>query len=174
MKLEPDDIADTAAIAEDAVKAEYEKNKARYTTPETRAIEQLVFPSKEAADTAVAALKSGATFDKLVTDAGKTAQDTQLGTLSRAQVPDKAVADAAFALAVNQVSDVVAGAFGPVLVRVTAITPEVVQPYEQVSAAIRKDLALAEASKQLLDVHDKYEDARAGARRWPRLRPSSA
>lgn len=162
VKLEPDDIADVASVTDEAVKAEYEKSKARYTTAETRAIEQLVFPSKEAADTAVAALKSGATFDKLVTDAGKTPQDTQLGALTRDRVPDKAVADAAFALALNQVSDVVAGSFGPVLVRVTAITPEVVQPYEQVAEAIRKDLAVAEASKQLLDVHDKYEDARAG------------
>lgn len=162
VKLEPDDIADLATITDDAAKAEYERSKARYTTPETRAIEQLVFPSKEAADTAAAALKSGATFDRLVADAGKTVQDTQIGTLSRDRVPDKAVADAAFSLAVNQVSDVVAGAFGPVLVRVTAINPEVVQPYDQVKEAIRKELALAEASKQLLDVHDKYEDSRAG------------
>jgi len=161
VKLEPADIADESAISDEQVRADYEKNKARYTTPETRAIEQLVFPTKEAAEAAAASLKTGATFDTLVTAAGKTAQDTQLGTLSKDKIPDKAVADAAFTLALNEVSGVVQGAFGAVLVRVTAINPEVVKTLEQVAPEIRKEMALSEASRILLDVHDKYEDARA-------------
>jgi peptidyl-prolyl cis-trans isomerase D len=162
LKLEPADIADESAITDDAVQAEYEKNKGRYTTAETRTVEQLVFANQEEADAAAAALAAGATFDKLVTDAGKTPQDTLLGTVTKDRIPDKAVADAAFALALNQVSDVVAGTFGPVMLRVTAITPEVVRPFDAVKAELRTELALAEASQQLLDVHDKYEDARAG------------
>ncbi len=59
-------------------------------------------------------------------------------------------------------SGIIAGSFGPVLVRVTAITPEVVRTLEEVAGDIRRDLALAEASRILLDVHDDYEDARAG------------
>ena len=58
------------------------------------------------------------------------------------------------ALAVNQVSEVVQGAFGPVLLRVTEIKPEIVRPYEEVAAEIRKELALAEAARVLIDVHD--------------------
>jgi peptidyl-prolyl cis-trans isomerase D len=45
---------------------------------------------------------------------------------------------------------------------VTSITPEVVKPLSAVSDQIRKDLALSEANRDLLDVHDKWEDARAG------------
>jgi peptidyl-prolyl cis-trans isomerase D len=60
------------------------------------------------------------------------------------------------------VSDVVAGAFGSVLLRVTQVTPAVVRPFEEVSAEIRRDLAIDEATRVLLDVHDSYEDARAG------------
>jgi peptidyl-prolyl cis-trans isomerase D len=52
--------------------------------------------------------------------------------------------------------------FGPVLVRVSAINPEVVKTFEQVAGEIRHDLALNEAHRVLLDVHDAYEDARAG------------
>jgi peptidyl-prolyl cis-trans isomerase D len=37
-----------------------------------------------------------------------------------------------------------------------------VKPLAEVSDQIRKDLALAEASRMLLEVHDGYEDARAG------------
>jgi peptidyl-prolyl cis-trans isomerase D len=49
-----------------------------------------------------------------------------------------------------------------VLLRVTAVTPDAVKPLSDVSDQIRKDLALADANRDLLDVHDAWEDARAG------------
>jgi len=167
VKLEPADIADENAISDEQVAADYEKNKARYTTPETRTIEQLTFPSKEAADAAAASLKTGATFDTLVTAAGKTPQDTALGTYAKDKVPDPALAEAAFSLALNEVSGVVQGSFGSVLLRVTAINPEVVKPLAEVGPQIRTELALAEASRVLLDVHDRYEDGRAAGESLP-------
>lgn len=161
VKLEPEDIADESAISDEQVAADYEQNKARYTTPETRTIEQLVFKTPEAAQAALDSLKGGATFDKIVAAEGKTPADTLLGTLSKDKVADKAVAEAAFKLAENEVSPVVQGAFGPVLLRVTEIKPEVVRPLAEVAPEIRKDLALSEANRVLLDVHDSYEDSRA-------------
>ncbi|MER9424930.1 peptidyl-prolyl cis-trans isomerase [Mesorhizobium sp. M0317] len=161
VRLEPEDIMDVSAVTDQQVSDDYNKNKGRYTTPEMRTIEQLVFPSADAAKAASDSLKTGATFDKIVTAQGKTPADTLLGTLSKDKITDKAVADAAFALAVNEVSPVVQGAFGPVLLRVTEIKPETVKPLAEVSDQIRKDLALGEASRILLDVHDNYEDTRA-------------
>ena len=161
VRLEPEDIMDISAVTDQQVSDDYNKNKARYTTPEMRTIEQLVFPSADAAKAASDSLKTGATFDKIVIAQGKTQADTLLGTLSKDKISDKAVADAAFALAVNEVSPVVQGTFGPVLLRVTEIKPEVVKPLAEVSDQIRKDLALGEASRILLDVHDNYEDTRA-------------
>lgn len=161
VRLEPVDIMDTTSVTNSQVSDDYNKNKARYTTPELRTIEQLVFPTPEAAKAALDSLKAGATFDKLVTAAGKTPADTLLGTLSKDKIADKAVADAAFALNANEVSPVVQGTFGPVLLRVTEIKPEVVKPLAEVADQIRKDLALGEASRILLDVHDNYEDTRA-------------
>ncbi|QKC96860.1 peptidyl-prolyl cis-trans isomerase [Mesorhizobium sp. NZP2298] len=161
VRLEPVDIMDTTAVTDQQVSDDYNKNKARYTTPEMRTIEQLVFKTPDAAKAALDSLKAGATFEKLVTAEGKTPADTLLGTLAKDKIADKAVADAAFALNANEVSQVVQGAFGPVLLRVTAIKPEVVKPLAEVSDQIRKDLALGEASRILLDVHDNYEDTRA-------------
>ncbi|PTE12003.1 SurA N-terminal domain-containing protein [Mesorhizobium helmanticense] len=161
VRLEPQDIMDLSAVSDQQVSDDYNKNKARYTTPELRTIEQLVFKTPEAAKAALDSLQTGATFDKIVAAEGKTPADTLLGTLARDKIADKAVADAAFALNVNEVSPVVQGAFGPVLLRVTDIKPEVVKPLAEVSAEIRKDLALGEASRILLDVHDNYEDIRA-------------
>lgn len=162
VRLEPEDIMDLSAVTEQQIKDDYEKNKVRYTTPETRTIEQLVFKSPEAATAAFDSLRSGATFDKLVTAEGKTQADTLLGTLAKDKIADKAVAEAAFALKANEVSPVVKGAFGPVLLRVTEIKPEMVKPLTEVSDQIRKELAVNEASRILLDTHDSYEDARAG------------
>lgn len=162
IKLEASDIADPSAISDEQVAKDYEDNRARYTTPEKRSIEQIVFANEEAAAAARASLNGGSTFEEIVAAQGKSMNDVQLGTLARKDVADPAIAEAAFALAEGQVSAVVKGAFGPVMVRVTKIEPEIVKPLDEVKEEIRRDLAVAEASRILFDVHDSYEDARAG------------
>lgn len=162
IKLEPEDIADLSAITDEQVAKDYEANKSRYTTPERRTIEQIVFKSEDAAKQARASIDGGSTFEDVVKAEGKTPADVQLGTFSRDRIPDPAVAEAAFALQANQISNVIKGAFGPVLIRVTKVEPEVVKPLDEVKEEIRKTLAVDEASRVLLDVHDAYEDARAG------------
>lgn len=162
VKLEPEDIMDLGSITDEQVRQDYEKNKAHFTTPETRKVDQLVFANADAAKAASEEIKGGASFDKIVADQGKTAADVALGTLTKDAIADKAVAEAAFALQPNQVSDVVQGTFGPVLVRVSEVTPETVKTLDEVKDQIRKELALVEANRILLDVHDSYEDARAG------------
>jgi peptidyl-prolyl cis-trans isomerase D len=162
VKLTPEDIADEAAILDDQVRAYYDQNVGRFTTPETRTIEQLVFATAEAAQAALDKIRAGTSFEDVVAAEGKTMGDVFLGTFRKDAVPDKAIAEAAFALQSGAVSDVIAGTFGSLLVRVTAITPAVVKPFEEVSAEIKRDLAIDEATRVLLDVHDGYEDARAG------------
>ena len=57
--MTPEDIANPAAVDDAAVKADYDKNIARYTKKETRKIDQLVFASKEAALAAKAKIACG-------------------------------------------------------------------------------------------------------------------
>jgi peptidyl-prolyl cis-trans isomerase D len=161
VSLVPEALADEAAVSDEQVKEDYEKNLARFTTPETRTIEQIVFADRSAAEAALDSIKAGATFDSVAAAQGKTAADTLLGTFTKDRVPDQTVAEAAFALQANEVSQVVDGAFGPVLLRVTEITPEVVKSLAEATPDIRRELALAEANRILLDVHDNYEDSRA-------------
>ncbi|WP_127598577.1 SurA N-terminal domain-containing protein [Nitratireductor alexandrii] len=161
VKLEPEDIADPRAIADDQVRQDYETNIASYTTPERRTIEQVVFANTEAAQIALDRIRGGATFEETVAAEGKSMLDVQLGTLEKSRVADPAVAEAAFGLAENEISGIVEGAFGPVILRVTEIEEEKVQPFEEVADKIRMELALAEAGDVLFDVHDGYEDARA-------------
>lgn len=162
VKLEPADIADEGAITDEAVQEAYDRNIARYTQPERRRIEQLVFANEGAARSARERIAAGAGFEEIVAAEGKTLRDVELGTFQKDRVADPAIAEAAFALHQGEVSDVVRGSFGQLLVRVTEITPAVVRPLAEVVREIRRDLALDEASRVLLDVHDSYEDARAG------------
>jgi peptidyl-prolyl cis-trans isomerase D len=161
ISLVPEAIADESQITDEQVKEDYDRTIARFTTPETRTIEQLVFADRAAAQAALDSVRAGATFDSIVTAQGKTAADTLLGTFAKDKVPDQGVAEAAFALQANEVSQVVDGAFGPVLLRVTEITPAVVKSLAEATPEIRTDLALAVANRILLDVHDNYEDGRA-------------
>ena len=162
VKLEPSDIANPTAITDDEIKADFEKRKDSYTTPETRTVEQLTFADKEMADAAANALRNGTTFDQLVTDQGKTSADVLLGDFTRDAMVDQNVAEAAFAVkTAGGTTPVVEGAFGPVIVRVTNIRPETVKTLEEVKEDLRKDLAIAAASSEILNVHDRFEDARA-------------
>jgi peptidyl-prolyl cis-trans isomerase D len=162
IKLEPEDIADATAIGEDEVRASYERTISRFTTPERRTIEQIVFADEDAAQAALAHIRAGTGFEEIVAAEGKTMADVLLGSFEKDRIADSAVADAAFALGEGEVSDVVPGAFGPILLRVTAISPQSVRPFDEVAATVRQELALDEANRVLLDVHDAYEDARAG------------
>src|SRR5690606_24694561 len=161
VKLEAEDIADPSVISDEQVRSYYESHRDRYTTPEKRTIEQINFATEEGANAAREGMRTGTTFEDLVQRQGKTLQDVNLGSLTRAEISDQALAEAAFSLEENQVSNVVQGAFGPVILRVTEITPETVTPIAQVQEQIRKELALDEANKVLLDTYDAYEDARA-------------
>jgi peptidyl-prolyl cis-trans isomerase D len=161
VKLEPADIIDPASVTEDEVRADYEKRKNSFSTPETRTVEQLSFPSRAEADAAAVKLSTGTTFDALVTDSGKTASDVLLGDFTRDRMPDAKLGDAAFALVADgQTTPVIDGAFGAVILRVTNIKPQTVQSYDEVKDELRKELALTNASNEIMGIHDKFEDAR--------------
>ena len=162
VKLEPSDIANPAAVTDDEIKADFEKRKGSYTTPETRTVEQLTFADKEMADAAANALRNGTTFDQLVTDQGKTSADVLLGDFTKDAMVDQNVAEAAFAVkTAGGTTPVVEGVFGPVIVRVTNIRPETAKTLDEVKEDIRKDLAIAAAGSEILNVHDRFEDSRA-------------
>jgi len=162
VKLQNQDIADPAAITAETARADYEARKDRYTTPETRTIDQLVFADRAAAEAAAAELAGGKSFDQLITDQGRTANDVRIGSFAKTTVPDQSLAEAIFAVTeAGGTTPVVDGQFGPVILRVSDITPESSKSFEEVEPEIREQLALAEAAQVLLDVHDSYEDGRA-------------
>ncbi|MDA4847697.1 peptidylprolyl isomerase [Hoeflea poritis] len=161
--LRASDITDPSTISGESVRADYEARIDRYRTPETRTVEQLSFTDETAAKAAADKIAGGASFEEIVAAEGKTMSDVALGTFARDTMPDPSITEAAFAIAAEGgTSGVVNGAFGPVILRASKITPETTASLDEVGDEIRNELALVEAEAILFDVHDAYEDARAG------------
>lgn len=153
-------LAATKTIADDAVAAEYERIKASLTAPEKRTIEQAVLTAEQA--TAFeAGLAAGKDFATLTTEAGVT--PTSLGTLTKAQVTDTALANAAFGLQQGGVT-VIDGVAGKRAIHVSAIEAERQPTLEEARADIVKTLATAEARTEVNDVLDQVEELRAAFR----------
>ncbi|GHC60926.1 SurA N-terminal domain-containing protein [Limoniibacter endophyticus] len=160
--LTPESIADPNAVTEEQIIQDYEANEAQFTTPEMRQVQQLLYPDEEAANAAREKLNSGVPFEQLITESGRTEADVSLGNVTREQIPDAAIAEAAFSLQVGEVSAPVKSSFGSVLLRVTNITPERVQALDEAREQIRTDLAQREATRVIADMWNEYEDLRAG------------
>jgi peptidyl-prolyl cis-trans isomerase D len=164
MALDAAALAKPDAVSEADARQAYEQRKAKYGTPERRTIQQITFPSQADAEAAAAKIKEGTTFEAVASERNVSPQDLELGTFTKTEMLDQAVADAAFALEQGAVSVPVAGRFGPVLVRVTQIQPEAVRPFEEVAAELRQEVAQERAQGQIEKIHDEIEDLRAGAK----------
>ncbi len=162
LKVEPADIVDGIDIDAETVKQDYDSRKDRYSKPERRRIQQIVFKDKVNAQKAAKDLADGAIYESLITELGHKIEDLDLGMLAKTDLPDQKIADAAFALELSTTSDVIDGTFGPVIVRAIEIESATVTPFEEVKETIRKDLALRKATDEVIDLQDSIEDQRAG------------
>jgi peptidyl-prolyl cis-trans isomerase D len=165
LALTPDEIARTIEVSDAEAKRIYEDRLARYSTPERREVQQIVFPNEEEANKAAQRLKEGATFDALIAERGLKDSDINLGLVPKTGIVDPAIADAAFALAAGAISDPVKGRFGVALVRSTKIEPGVVKPFSDVEAELKRDVALDRAKVEIANIRNKIEDELASGAR---------
>lgn len=165
LAITADAVADPAKVTDDEAKARYEALKAqRFTTAETRTVEQIPFPNVEEAQAAKAKIDGGETFDEIATERNIAFKDLTLGTFTREQIFDPAVREAAFALEQGAVSAPVQSAFGTVLLRVTKVDTQSVRSYEEVAEEVKKEIATGRAASRITELHDKIEDERASAK----------
>jgi peptidyl-prolyl cis-trans isomerase D len=164
LALDASKIAKPEDVSDDDARQRYEQNKSAYGTPERRTVQQISFATPDEAKAAAARLAEGLTFDALAAERKISPQDLTLGTFTRAEMLDAAVAEAAFSLQEGTTSGPVEGRFGTVLVRVTEIQPESVRPFEEVAAEIKSTIANERARGEIEAIHDRIEDMRAAAR----------
>ena len=160
--LKPEDLVSRIEISEEDLKKAYAARKARYETPERRKLKQIVFQNMDEAKAASEKLKSGTTFEALATERGLKDTDIDLGTVTRTAVVDREVGNAAFALKSGEVSAPIEGRFGIAIVKVDAIEPAKTKTFEEVSAELKRDLALDRAKNEVTNVQEKVEDERLG------------
>jgi peptidyl-prolyl cis-trans isomerase D len=165
LALIPDEIAKTIEVSDADVKRAYDERLSRYTTPERRDLQQIVFPNQEEADKAAQQLKEGTTFDALVKERGLKDTDVNLGLVTKTGIVDPAIADAAFALQAGGTSDPIKGRFGITLVHVNKIEPQQVKPFADVEAELKHEIALDRAKATMTDTANKVEDELASGAR---------
>lgn len=160
--LTPQDQAKWADISDDEARKAFEASRARYETPEKRQVMQMVFPTADEANAARDKLTSGTSFEDLAKERGLNASDYDLGLVTKSGMLDPAVADVAFALPLNEISQPVQGRFGVVLTKATKIEPGVTASFEKLAPTIKSEIAVERARNTVRELHNKMEDERGG------------
>jgi peptidyl-prolyl cis-trans isomerase D len=149
-------------VSDADARARYDQQRARFVTPERRQVQQIVFPNMDEARPASARLAAGTTFAALAAERGMKDADVDLGLVAKAEMVDRAVADAAFALKEGEPSQPVQGRFGVAIVQVMKIQPEQVRTFEQVAPELKREMATDRAKEEIQARYNKVEDERAG------------
>ena len=151
-------------VTEQEIATKYEDTKNDYNIPERRRIQQIAFKDKAAAEAAKASIKGGKTFGEIATGLGAKTTDIDLGLISKDKMIDTKIADAAFALPKDTVSDVVEGRFATVLLNVTDIQPAITKTLNDVKSDVKDKIAREKAQAKLQEMLDQVEDHRAAGK----------
>ena len=159
LAVTPETVKDKVKISDADLTAAYEAQKDKLGIPERRYLQQIALPDTEAAKAASDKIKSGTDFVAVAKELGLSESDIDLGKVARSELADPAIAEEAFKLEVNTVSEPISGKLGSVvLVRVTAIEPGKVPTFEEAKADLEKAILKDRASGAIFDMHDRVED----------------
>lgn len=169
LELTPEKLARAEDVTDEDARAEYERTSNRYYQPEKRKVRQLSFPDAEEAAAAAEKLAGGATFEDIMQERSLSDNDVYLGLMAKADFLDAAIGDAAFALEEGATSGVVDGRFSSVILNILEVLPEQQKPFEDVKEELKTILASEQAEREILDLLDEIEDARAGGALLPEI-----
>jgi peptidyl-prolyl cis-trans isomerase D len=162
MTVSQQELAKTIEVSDEDAKRAYEERINRYMTHEQREVQQIVFANAAEAQAASARIASGLSFDDLVKERNLTDKDIDLGTVTKADIIDPAVANAAFSLAEGAISAPVTGRFGTAIVRVVKIEPGTTKSFAEVEGDLKHDLALDRVKGEVNKIRDKIEEEFGG------------
>jgi peptidyl-prolyl cis-trans isomerase D len=160
--ITPEDIAKWSDVSDEDAKKLFDQRHDALGTPEKREVSQIVFPNAEEATAARTRITSGTSFDDIAKERGLAPADIDLGLITKAEIVDPAIADAAFALPSGEVSQPVQGKFGVVLVKIGKIEPGVEPDYASLAPGLKRQIATERARASVSDLRDKMEDERGG------------
>lgn len=155
------DLKKEVAVTDEELKASYEAEKETYDTPEKRRVQQISFKDKAAAEAARDALVKGTkNFMDVAKENGAKESDVNLGMVAKSQLIDPKIAEVAFTLDRDAISEVIEGRFATVLLRVIEISPGRTSTFEETKEKVRDKLATAKATTLLQEKVDLVEEGR--------------
>ena len=152
-------LAPTVALDPKDVQKRYDFEKDNLSTPEKRSLVQI--PLKSASDGSAVAARLQKGDDPSAVAKSLGVQAVVLADFPATAIPDRAVADAAFAMKPGEVRTV-AGSLGPTVIKLTGVTPGKAVTLDEARPKIEQEARLAAAAAKAQDLARKYDDARSG------------
>ena len=147
-------------ITDAEIKQIYESEKEAYAVAEERRIQQIPFKDAAAAEKARQEIIAGKDFVEVAKANGAKETDIDLGMKRKDQLIDSKIADTAFNLEKDKVSEVTKGQFTTVLLRVTEIKEGKQRTLEEVKDEIRGSIANTRAPEKVQDLQNQVDDNR--------------
>jgi len=158
--LSPSELQKNITPSEDEIKALYEEEKLRFTAPERRTIEQVLFTDEEGAQAVVDKVKN-----KMPLKEAAKGSYIATGTFEQkdfaTKIPEK-IAAQTFNAQKGDVIGPVQTALGWHVLVLKDILQPVVKPYAEVKEELRLDLLQAEMSDKLISLSGDIDDQLAG------------
>ena len=160
--VSPARFAELITIDRATLEEEYELSMSDFTVEETRKIDQLVLSDDTEAEEARKLIGEGVPFVEIVDAVGQTLDNSDLGEVKRSDMISADLAEIAFAMEKDEVSDVIEGPLGYVVLRVRDVKPGSVQPFEAVEEQLRQRVIYDRALEDMLAFTETVEDELAG------------
>jgi peptidyl-prolyl cis-trans isomerase D len=165
--VSPDLFLDQVEVSEDDIQALYDERADEYVVPERRIIQQVNFPSKEAADEFISGLTPETDFAaRGAASSDFTVSEINIGNQSRRDMEvdfNNASADAVFTLETDGVSEPIESLGRWNVFKVGAITEGTTTTLESVRVTIEADAKREKAIDLVYDFMPDLEDALASA-----------
>jgi len=160
LQISPEDLVGEISVTDQEIQQEYEAEKAQFSTPDIREIEQAVVQDQAAADKIEAAVKGGAAFADAVKQVTGGAP-VGLGKITSDKLP-KEIAGKVFALSAGAVSDPLTSPFGIHVVHIISSQPGTTKMLDEVKDQLKHTVALSKAGDALDSIVKDLDDTLAG------------
>ncbi|MDB2536838.1 SurA N-terminal domain-containing protein [Alphaproteobacteria bacterium] len=160
--VSPARFAELISIDRATLEEEYELSMSDFTVAETRKVDQLVLADDTDAARVREQKANGVSFVEIVDSAGQTLENTDLGEVERGDMISADLAEIAFSMEKGDISDVIEGPLGYVVLRVRDIKPGSTLSLEEVEDRLRQRIIFDRALEDMLAFTETVEDELAG------------
>lgn len=157
LHLTPEDLFEEIAVTEADARARFDATPEQYQEPERRALSQIIFDGREAAEAALAEAQGGKALAEIASDNGTSVANIALQSQNELGAVLPELAEAAFALPAGESFGVAETVLGYHLFQVTQIEARQERSFEEVKDGIIEALRLEQARAALGDLADQIE-----------------